>query len=166
MAIETCAPTTLAEVKQFASRMVQHLSVNALQTLANIYAMQRMMAELNQLSTENTHQRQEIARLNWYQPQQPRTNQPQEACSRCGGRCTSRLSCRAMGKTCHKCQRPNHFSIKCRRLVSVLGVSLEIETIQTTSITAVSLKIETIQTTSIIADRNWRLSAGATLAIQ
>lgn len=37
----------------------------------------------------------------------------QQACSRCGGRCFSMSSCRAMGKTCFKCNGPNHFRNKC-----------------------------------------------------
>lgn len=37
-----------------------------------------------------------------------------EGCSRCGGRCFSSASCRAMGKTCYKCKKQNHFGNKCR----------------------------------------------------
>ena len=37
-----------------------------------------------------------------------------ESCPRCGGKCFSSVNCRAMGKICYKCNKPNHFGNKCR----------------------------------------------------
>ena len=36
------------------------------------------------------------------------------SCTGCGGSCSDRKSCRAWGKTCHKCSKKNHFSAVCK----------------------------------------------------
>ena len=39
-----------------------------------------------------------------------------QECSRCGGRCFSSSSCKAMGKTCYKCKKLNRIGNKCRQV--------------------------------------------------
>lgn len=39
---------------------------------------------------------------------------PPSACTRCGGKHGKQQQCPAMGATCHKCEKPNHYSKMCK----------------------------------------------------
>ena len=59
----------------------------------------------------NTHDKQKYER----QGARPKTVR---VCQRCGGKCTNKQKCPAIGKVCNKCNKPNHFAVMCRASIS------------------------------------------------
>ena len=59
----------------------------------------------------NTHDKQKYER----QGARPKTVR---VCQRCGGKCTNKQKCPAIGKVCNKCKKPNHFAVMCRASIS------------------------------------------------
>ena len=110
-AISTHAPKDLDEVKRLCNRMgcVRQDASVAQATLpskleAAVDVLTATMAQLSSKLEDRT-----TPQKRWT----PQETNSQE-CSRCGGRCFSSSSCRAMGKTCYKCKKLNHFGNKCR----------------------------------------------------
>ena len=107
-AISTHAPKTLDEVKQLTSRM------------GSIRPSEPVVAQATAL-TSNLESKIDVltaavAKLSTTRDQSRQTTKAEEGCPRCGGRCYSSASCKAMGKTCYKCHKLNHFGNKCRNI--------------------------------------------------
>ncbi|KAL4222614.1 hypothetical protein ACF0H5_018655 [Mactra antiquata] len=117
-AISSHGPKTLTEVRNLARRLINVRntppSVNQVSPWEDQFRI--LTNAVAQLTTVVSNQNQEHS--SWSQRNQPARHPPQmqrkETCSRCGGRCTSLKSCRALGKTCDKCGFKNHFKSQCR----------------------------------------------------
>ena len=107
-AISTHAPKTLDDVKQLTSRMG-----SIRQSDANVSAADRTSSSNIPSKLETTVEvlTAAVAKL---AATVDKKAEPEGSCSRCGGRCFSLANCRAMGKTCNKCHKLNHFESKCR----------------------------------------------------
>ena len=103
-AISTHGPKTLSEVRQLSSRLSNvktSVPVAAGTATAFENTMSVVTAAVAQLSTV-------LSRQPTDQGNNRKNTQPDTACSRCGGRCTSFQSCRAKGETC----RHNEIKVK------------------------------------------------------
>ena len=114
-AISTHAPKSLSDVRHLARRLtnvrpsasVAPTSGNSLENTMSVLT--AAVAQLTTVLADKERNRTERPQRN---RQSPKTDN--DACSRCGGRCSSINSRRAMGKTCNRCGLKNHFSVKCR----------------------------------------------------
>ncbi|MCG8046955.1 MAG: hypothetical protein N0E48_15190 [Candidatus Thiodiazotropha endolucinida] len=104
-AISTHAPKTLDQVKELTLRMASVKPATA--TVAQASAIPTRLESTVEVLTAA------VAKLATTMEERER-KQVEEGCPRCGGRCFSSSSCRAMGKTCYKCKKLNHFGNKCR----------------------------------------------------
>ena len=105
-ALSTHAPNSLTKVRQLVRRIhnVMPAPVVAQTTPSKVEAtMDILVAAVQQLTTAVKTRKNQDNR-------QERT----QDCSRCGGRCYSTKTCKAMGKNCYKCGGLNHFGNKCR----------------------------------------------------
>ena len=108
-AISTHGPKTLSGVRQLSSRLGNvktSVPVAAATATAFENTMSVLTAAVAQLSTVLSRQPTE-------QGNNRKNTQPDTACSRCGGRCTSFQSCRAKGETCRQCGFKGRFKSKC-----------------------------------------------------
>lgn len=103
-AISTHAPKTLDQVKQLTSRMASVKPAEI--TVAQASAIPSRLESTVEVLTAA------VAKLATTMEEMERKKMD-EGCPRCGGRCFSSASCRAMGKTCYKCNKLNHFGNKC-----------------------------------------------------
>ena len=134
-AISTHGPQTLDDVRRVASRQQTRTTSSVHSADVDVTAelvakLELMTAALTDLRTEvnvmkaNTHppaQRNHGPVQNQSAPARPseQGTAPRTPCYRCGGRsCFSIRSCRAMGKICNKCNKPNHFSSVCRSVLN------------------------------------------------
>ena len=112
-AISTHAPKNLDEVKRLCNRMgvlqqdvpvAQATLPTKLETTMEVLtaAVAQLSTKLDGIATPQTGKR--------------TTDMNNQECSRCGGRCFSSSSCKAMGKTCYKCKKLIHFGNKCRQI--------------------------------------------------
>ena len=136
-AISTHGPQTLDDVRRLASRQQTKSTptVNSVETdltSALVSKLELMTAALTDLRVE-VNMMKKLPRVTHppavnnnagsgqipRQPPRRPADQPTSPCSRCGGRsCYSIRSCRAMGKICNKCHKPNHFSSVCRSVLN------------------------------------------------
>ena len=107
-AISTHAPKTLDEVRKLTSRIG---SVNLEAAVAQATPSRTIPSKLESTVEVLTAA---VAKLAATLEKPGPKSQSEEACSRCGGRCFSLVNCRAKGKICFKCNKPNHFGNKCR----------------------------------------------------
>ena len=134
-AISTHGPQTLDDVRRLASR--QQTRTTSSVHIADVDVTAELVAKLELMTAALTDLRTEVnvMKANTHPPAQrnhgPVQNQsaparqseqgttPRTPCYRCGGRsCFSIRSCRAMGKICNKCNKPNHFSSVCRSVLN------------------------------------------------
>lgn len=117
-AISICAPRNLDEVCRLASwvKVGHNPTVNMLQPQGQTSHLE-LMVEATDM--EQLHQDQGFHRTRREEPSRPqreaqrRDGSQDSACPRYGGRCYSSFSCKAMGKICCWCNKPNHFSNNC-----------------------------------------------------
>ncbi|XP_045167858.1 uncharacterized protein LOC123531142 [Mercenaria mercenaria] len=119
--ISTHGPKNLSDVRNLARRLtnVSHTApiASVISNVADLgNTMNILTAAVSQLSTimTNPERCQQPSQGNSPQHRRQQGDSSEQACSRCGGRCTSTKSCKAWGKTCSKCGYKNHFANKCR----------------------------------------------------
>ena len=105
-ALSTHVPKTLDELKKLTSRMgsIRHSDTSVAQAST---IPSKLESTVDVLTAA-------VAKLAASVEQTRPKQQAQQECRRCGGRCFLSASCKAMGKTCYKCNKMNHFGNKCR----------------------------------------------------
>ena len=111
-AISTHAPKTLDDVKQLTFRMSSIKSNGHLTDSPTVAASASVIP--SKLETTVEVLTAAVAKLATTVEETKKMAQADESCGRCGGRCFSLANCKAMGKTCYKCNKLNHFGNKCR----------------------------------------------------
>ena len=110
-AISTHEPKTLDDVKKLTLRMGSFCTNDKVNSQVSVAAATAIPSKLETTVEVLTAA---VAKLATTVEETKRMNQTDEGCGRCGGRCSSLANCRAMGKICYKCNKPNHFGNKCR----------------------------------------------------
>ena len=110
-AISTHAPKTLDDVKQLTFRMS---SIKSNGHAAESPTVAGAAAITSKLETTVEVLTAAVAKLATTVEETKKMTKTDESCGRCGGRCFSLANCKAMGKTCYKCNKLNHFGNKCR----------------------------------------------------
>ena len=110
-AISTHAPKTLDDVKQLTLGMGSFKQEDVKVAQATIPSKLETTVDVLTAAVAQLAARLDDSVGKKSGPQQTTSSRE---CPGCGGRCFSTNSCRAMGKTCYKCKKLNHFGNKCK----------------------------------------------------